>query len=161
MVKQVGHDLTRVLAIGERVDHRDRGRGRHPHQALGAEGAEHDRVGVARQHPRGVLDRLAAGELGAVAGQDRDLAAQLAHRDLEADPGPGRGLLHDDRDVPPGQPWRRRVGPRRLPRRAGVDERGQPIAIEIAQRDEVGHGASSRARARIATASSSSPVLTR
>src|SRR5438270_724509 len=60
-------------------------------------GAHHDRVNIARQHPRRVGHRLAAAKL-AIGGADHDrVAAELAHRDLEGDAGAGRRFLEDHR----------------------------------------------------------------
>ncbi len=69
---QVGEDLARVELVGERVDHRDRGRrGHRGHPGL-REGPPHHGVDVAGQHPRGVLDGLLAAELhGAAVDHDR------------------------------------------------------------------------------------------
>ena len=58
-------------------------------------GADHDRVGVAREHARGVADGLAAAELQVAGVQHHAVAAELAHGDLERDAGPGRGLFED------------------------------------------------------------------
>ena len=66
-------------------------------------GADRDRGHVAGEDARGVGDRLAAGELQLVAAQDDRRAAELGDPDLEGDPGPGRGLLEDERDRAAGQ----------------------------------------------------------
>ena len=66
-------------------------------------GADHDRVDVAREDPRGVADRLAARELHFVAAQHDRRSAQLGDADLEGDPRPGRRLLEDEGDAVPGE----------------------------------------------------------
>ena len=80
------------------------------------EDADHDRVDIARQHPGGVGDGLAAAELHLAAGQHDRLAAELAHADVEGDAGARRGLARrSSRAILPasgrsagGSPLRRR-----------------------------------------------------
>ncbi len=48
---------------------------------------------VARQHPRGVGDRLAAAELELVGAQRQRVGPELGDPDAERDPGPGRGAF--------------------------------------------------------------------
>ena len=55
-------------------------------------GADHDGIDIARQHPGGIGDGLAAAELHVGAGQEQRLAAELAHADVEGDAGARRGL---------------------------------------------------------------------
>ena len=63
------------------------------------EGADHDQVDIARQHAGGVGDGLAVAELHLARPTAPCVcAAHLAHADVEADPGAGRGLLEDQRD---------------------------------------------------------------
>ena len=59
------------------------------------EGADHDRVEVAREDDGGVLDRLAAAELEVACREVEAVAAELGDADLERDPRPRRGLLED------------------------------------------------------------------
>ncbi len=66
-------------------------------QRLMIENADHDRVDVAREHARGVGDGLAAAELHFLTGQHHDVAAELAHRDIEGDARASRGLVEDHR----------------------------------------------------------------
>ena len=56
-------DGERVLEVGQRIDHRDRRRVGEPLEPLLRERAHDDAVHVPREHPTGVLDRLAAAEL--------------------------------------------------------------------------------------------------
>ena len=100
---QVGQRLAGVVQRRQRVDDRDLGRGGQLGDRLVGAGADHDRVDVAREHPRRVADRLAAGELHLVAAQDDRGRAQLGDPDLEGDPRPRRGPLEDQRDAAPGQ----------------------------------------------------------
>jgi hypothetical protein len=59
------------------------------------EGADHHRVDHAGEHPRAVLDRLAAPQLGIARGEEQGMTAELHHADLERYSGSGRGLLED------------------------------------------------------------------
>ena len=67
------------------------------------EGADHDPVDVAREHRRGVLERLAAAELEVAGGEVERVPAELGHPDLERDAGAGRGLLEDHRERAAGE----------------------------------------------------------
>ena len=59
------------------------------------EGADHDRVEVAVEDVRRVLDRLAAPQLEVARGQVEAGASELVDPDLERDARPRRGLLED------------------------------------------------------------------
>ena len=67
------------------------------------EGADHDPVDVAREHGRGVLQRLAAAELQVAGGEVERVPAELRHPDLERDAGARRGLLEDHRERAAGE----------------------------------------------------------
>ena len=58
-------------------------------------GADHHRVAEARQHARGVAYRLAAAKLGGSRLEDHARAAQLLHRQREAQAGASRRFLED------------------------------------------------------------------
>ena len=96
--EQVGERLARVLEVREGVHHRHLGGTREDFETLLLEGAQHDRVEVPREHPPGVLDRLAAAELQLARGQHDRMGAQLRDPDLERDPGARAGLLEDQPD---------------------------------------------------------------
>ena len=98
--EQVGERLARVLEVGQRVDHRHVGRAGQRLEPLLFEGAEHDRVDVARQHAPGVLDRLTPAELKIRRRQGHRVTAELRHPDLERHAGPRGGLLEDQRHGP-------------------------------------------------------------
>jgi endonuclease/exonuclease/phosphatase family metal-dependent hydrolase len=101
--EQVGQRLAGVMEGSEPVNDRHLGRGRQLGDSFVGGGANHDRVDVARQHPRRVADRLAAGDLEFIAAQDERRRAQLGDAYLEGDPRPGRGLLEDEGDAAPGE----------------------------------------------------------
>ncbi len=67
------------------------------------EGAQHDEVDIPRQNARGVGNRFTVTKLHVLARQHHRLATHLAGADIEADPGPGRGLFEDQRDHPAGK----------------------------------------------------------
>ena len=93
----VGHDLAGMGAVGQAVDHRDRGVLGHLQQRRFLEGADHDQIDIARQHLGGVGDGLAMAKLHFLAGQHHGLAAQLAHADVKGHAGAGRWLFEDQR----------------------------------------------------------------
>ena len=75
------------------------------------ENADHDGVDIARQHARGIGDRLAAAELHFLPGEHDDVAAELAHRDIERHARARRGLVEDHRQRLAGE---RLVGARAI-----------------------------------------------
>jgi hypothetical protein len=81
--QHVGHQLARMAVVGQTVDHRHLGVFGELEQGVVAARPQHDRVDIARQHPRGIGDGFAAAEL-AVVGAERDhVAAELGYRQLE------------------------------------------------------------------------------
>ena len=58
-------------------------------------GADHDAVEVAREHARGVADRLAPAELDVAGGEEERVSAELEGADLEGDAGAGAALGED------------------------------------------------------------------
>ena len=101
--QDVGHQLARMGAVGQGVDHRHAGVFGELHELRMLGRADHDDVDVARQHARGVGDRLAAAEMRVDRRQHNGLAAELAHADLERDPGARRRRLEDHRQRLAGQ----------------------------------------------------------
>ena len=102
-------------------------------------GAHADRVDVAREHERGVAQRLAARELQLVAAQDQRMPAELDDADLEGQPRARRGLLEDQRD----RPLRERVGAARraLQLERAVEQRVELGCVELGAGEEMaGHG---------------------
>ena len=93
----VGQHLAGMRAPRQPVDHRHRGVPRELGHRLVIEDADHDGIDIARQHARGVGQRLAAAELHFLRGQHDGLAAELAHGDVEGDARAGRGLVEDHR----------------------------------------------------------------
>ena len=87
---------------------------------------------MAREHERGVADRLAARELHLVGAQDDRVAAELDDAGLERQPRARRGLLEEQRDAPAA---------------SASDERGAALSA-----------APGRAAACSSSRSSSSPV---
>ena len=92
---QVGQHLAGVAEVGQAVDDGDGGEaGQLLHLLLG-EGADHNAIAVAVQHPGGVLHRLAPADLALLSGQEQGVAAQLEHARLKGDAGAGGVLLED------------------------------------------------------------------
>src|SRR6266436_6393591 len=91
----VRHDLARVGAPRQPVDHRNGRVAGELGQHLVIKRADHDGVDIARQHPRRVGNRLAAAELHLLAGQHRGLTTELAHRHIERNPRTSGRLVED------------------------------------------------------------------
>ena len=92
--------------VGQAVDHRHGGCLGQLQELGVAVGADHDRIDVAREHARGIGDRLAAAELHVPGVQHHGVAAQRLDRHLERDPGPGRRLVEDHRQRLAGEALR-------------------------------------------------------
>ena len=130
---RVGERLARVLELGQRVDHRDRA-GLGPRLELVVrERADRERVDVAREHLRRVLERLAARQLHLV-GQQRDRrAAELRDRDRERDAGARRRLAEEEAERAAGEERARR----RLEVVGRVEDRGDLLAREVGDPQQV------------------------
>jgi hypothetical protein len=140
---EVRQELAGVELVREAVDHRDPRVARQGLDALLSEGPVHDRVRVAAEHPRGVLEGLSAPELR-VARHERDgQAAELEHAHLERHAGSGGGLLEHDRHALSGQRSRRvRGAAPGLELVRAEQDRAELGAREVEERTEVAcHGA--------------------
>ncbi len=144
--QQICDDLARMRPVGQPVDHRHAGMARHLLRLRVIVGAEHDRVGHAAEHARGVGDRFAAAELARRGIEHQRRAAELAHGDIEADPGARRILLEHHRQYVPGE---RSVGvglasgplaARRLALLRVMDHRGERVGPRIGKVEEVANG---------------------
>ena len=96
---QVGQDLTGVVGVGERVDHRHPGVVRHLLQlAAGRTSARRSRrpAGRAPGRCRRSARRRRAGQPGV---HDHRIAAELGDAGREGDLGPQRGLVEEHRDA--------------------------------------------------------------
>ena len=92
-----------MRVVRQPVDHRNFGVLGELLDVLLGEGADHDRVQVALQHVRRVLDRLAAPELKVAGRQVEPVAAELDDADLERDTGARRRLLEDHAERAAGE----------------------------------------------------------
>ena len=72
------------------------------------EPADLDAVEQPAQHPGRVAYRLLPPQVGVLRAQDRHVGALVVRRHLEREAGARRGLLEQQRDIPPGQ--RRALG---------------------------------------------------
>ena len=136
----VGQHLARMRLLGERVDDRNCRVRRHFLHVVMGEDANDDRIDVARQHARGVGDRLAAAELHLGPGQHDRLAAELAHADVERDAGAGRGPVEDHRQRLAGERARRRLGAldaRRLYRLGAIKDAAKLSGRKFEQIEEM------------------------
>ena len=98
--EEVGQGLAGVLEIGEGIDHRHGGPVGVVHQLLLGKGANGQNIAVATEHPRGVLQRLAAAQLRHLGIEVHRLATQTGHRHLEAHAG-ARGSLGENQSQDP------------------------------------------------------------
>jgi len=105
-----------------------------------SENANDDRVDIAREHARGVGDRLAAAQLHFVAGQHDRLAAELAHANVERDAGAGRRPVEDHRQRLAEERTRRRLralDPRRLDRPGRIEDAAKLPSRKLEQVEEM------------------------
>ena len=101
--QQVSQDLGRMIVVGQAVVDRHAGPARERLGVVLVEAAELDGVVDAAEDPRGVLDGLLLADVAAARTEVRDVRALVVGGHLEADPRPGRVLLEDQRDGPPGE----------------------------------------------------------
>ena len=94
---QIGDSLAGVLLVGEGVDDGDRRGVGEVDERLLRVGAGDDAVDVAAEHARDVGHRLALAEADFALAEIDRLAAELLHRDVEADVRPQRRLLEQER----------------------------------------------------------------
>jgi len=98
-------------------------------------GAHADGGDVAREHERGVAQRLAARELQLVGAQHDGVAAQLVDADLEGQPRARGGLLEDQRDAARAQRVR---GQRRgLELERAIEQRAQLVGGQLGSGEEM------------------------
>src|SRR5664280_3035373 len=139
----VGQHLARMRTPGEPVDYRHRGVARKLGHRLVIENTDHDRVDIAREHARGVGQRLAAPELHFLRGEQDRFAAELAHGDVERHACARRRLVEDHRQRLAGQ---RRADdtarPRGLHGAAVVDHPGQHRLRNVDEIEEMPHAVS-------------------
>ncbi len=115
-------------------------------------GADHDGVGITRQHARRVGNAFAAAELQVVLVQGNGLAAKLAHGDVERDARARRRFLENQHEDVVGDTvgleLRRHALAGRLHRMGGVDDTAQRPGVDLVEIQEMsnsvrlGHGAS-------------------
>ena len=127
---QVGEHLAGVELVGERVDHRHSRDTSHRFDTALSVGPPHHGVGIAGQHPRGVLDGLLATQLHRPGVDDHRVAAELGDADLEGQPGSRRALLEDHRNGS-------RTGQRVATERFGLELVGQVEDLLLLGRREV------------------------
>ena len=131
-----------MAAVGQPVDDRHGGVLHHFLEMRHADGAQQDDVDIARQHPRRIGDGLAPAELRFGMAQYDHLAAELAHADLEGDPGAGRRLLENHRQGLAREG--RRIAARRraaLEGGAEIEDFAQGGGREVGEIEEVLHAA--------------------
>ena len=88
--EDIGEHLTRMMLIGEAVDHWHTRVRCEALDDLLAEGADHDDVAHAGHHLRGIFHRFATAELAVARVEIDRCAAELVHAGLEREPGTGR-----------------------------------------------------------------------
>src|SRR5450755_2102896 len=139
----IGQHLAGMRAPGEPVDHRYGGMARELGHRLVIENADHDGVDIAREHARGVGQRLAAPELHFLRGEQNRFAAKLAHGDVERDARARRRLVEDHRQRLAGKrPTDDPARPLGLHGAAVVDQGGQHWLRNVDQIEEVPHAVS-------------------
>ena len=140
--------------LGEAIDDRNRRMVGHLPHIVRTEDPNDDRIDVARQHPRGVGDGLAAPELHLGPGQHDRLAAEIAHPDVERDAGAGRRPVEDHRQRLADERTPRRLralDPRRLHRRRSIEDVAKLAARKLEQVEEMPRGNYERTRSCFAS----------
>ena len=99
--EDIGEHLSGMPGVGQPVPHRHPGLCREDLHGLLGEATVLDAVEHTAEHAGGVLDRLLLAEVGLAGPQVADVRSLVVRGDLERRPGPGGGLLEDQRDVPP------------------------------------------------------------
>ena len=127
-----------MRVVREPVDHGDVGSLGQFLDVLLGEGADHDRVEVARQDGAGVADRLAPAQLQVAGREVEAVAAELGDPDLERDASSRRGLLEDHPQRAAGKELVRLAGLLRSLERVGdVEHRLQLVGAPAADAREV------------------------
>ena len=96
MVKRSAERLAGVLGVGQGVDDRHAGPLGQFFQSALSEGAHGDGVDVTAEYPGDIGDALALAQADFGGGKVHRLAAELFHRQFEADAGTQRGFLEDE-----------------------------------------------------------------
>ena len=137
--QQVGERLAGVVAVGERVDDRDRCGGGEPADVVVGVGADDEGAGVAADDSGGVLDGLASAELELVGSDDLRDAAEVADGGAEGEPGAGRrlGEVGDDRVAVEELGVAVRVGADLL---ADLEQLLEIVGAQVGDAQEVLHG---------------------
>ena len=158
--QKVGHDLARVAAIRQPVDHRHMRVMRDFLDLCVIVRSDHDGIGHAAENPCGIGNRFAPAELRRARIKDQRAAAQLAHGDIEADARAGGALLEHHGQYVAGQ-WLVRIraplgpaAPGQLAILRVVDHRRDGIAAGIRQVEEIAHHRRDFERSRLVHAAS-------
>ena len=158
--EQVGQHLAGMQQVGEAVDDRDRGVAGQLLDVRVVEGADHDAVEVAREHPRGVPDRLAPAELDVAATRGRGRGRRAGRRRPRTTRG--FGCCSWRRSSPASsRPAASRDTSPALHAGGQVEEGGQLGASEVGNGEEVARGDSWRAYCSRHSAGYGSPTLRR
>ena len=92
-----------MRAVGQPVDHRNRGIFGHFQQGLFFERADHDEVDITRQYARGICNRFAMAQLHVFARQNHGFATHLAHAHIKTDARAGGRFFKYQRNHLVGQ----------------------------------------------------------
>ena len=109
------------------------------------EGADHDRIDIAAEHPGGVGDGLAVAQLHIRPRQNHGLGTHLARPDIKGHPRPGRGLFENQRHHVAAQRGRvvrcalGATGARTLHRKRLIDDARQGLGRSFVDVEKIGH----------------------